>query len=154
MKKGTSFAEIMIALLIISVALIIFLKITADYIRTLVFAKEMFVLNSVLQEKHQLVIAYRNKLLEKERPESVFITSGNICIEFNTSTSKISTSTPSLSCSYIFLNGRRVPINYIVNISLPTASSARVLTRASTTIPFQLEVELEGFLTKWHPFLR
>ncbi len=147
MKQGTSFPEVMIALFIISIALIIFLKIVADYGRTLVFAKEMFVLNSALHEKYQLLIAYRNKMLETESSERGPLPSGDFCIYFNTSTSKINTSSP--PCQYKFLNDNDSNINYIVKLfSYPSSSYIKVM--ASSTKPLKLEVNLEGFLTNLH----
>ncbi len=157
MKRGTSFPEIMIALLIISTALVIFLKIAGDYIRTLVFAKEMFVLNSTLQEKYQLLIAYRNKMLERDftaaGPPVITETlpSGNFCLYFNPATSKINISSP--PCWHKFLNNNDPNINYIVNV-INSGDLSTINISASSTKPFKLEVNLGGFLTRWHPLFQ
>ncbi len=146
MKKGSNFPEIMISLLIISVAIIIFLKISTDYIRTLVFAKEMFLLNSALHEKYQLVIAYRNKVLEKGT-SSIEIQPGNYCFNFDTSSLKIVVSSGS-SCPYYFLKGNSPNINYSLTIQ-PKGDLYHTQIKSSSSLPYFLELNLEAFLSKW-----
>lgn len=162
-NKGTTFGEMMIVFLIIATALIIFLRITSDYIRTLVFAKEMFIMESLLQEKYQMLIAYRNKLLEQGYQQgggllqtNFSFNSGNFCIDFNTSTKKIDLK----SCSgeeAKFINGKIVPIKYWIFISATNdyvsstiyASNPKILI---SIIPKKtLELTLWGFITPWHP---
>ncbi len=157
MKRGTSFVEIMIALLIISAGLIGILEISTNYIKTLVFAKEMFVLNSALQEKYQFLIAYRNKMLEKDftRQGPGFarekLPTGNFCLEFDRNNSKINTSSP--PCRYNFLNGNNSNINYFINV-VNSEDLSIVNVFASSSKSFKLEVNLNGFLTRWHPLFQ
>ncbi len=149
MKKGTSFPEIMISLLIVSVGLFTFLKMTSDYVRTLVFSKEMFILNSALQEKYQLLIAYRNKFLEQGFNQQFDLPS-SFCLEFNSRTNKIDIIVTSTPCEFKFLNQKSHNIKYIVKANTST-NLFSIDISASTTKPFGLKVNLKGFLTTWHP---
>lgn len=143
MKKGTSFPEIMIVLLVISTALLIFLKIAADYTRSLVFAKEMFALSSILHEKYQFLIAYRNKSLEDSSSLSLY---NYFCLDFDTSTSRIILS-PSSSCRHKFLNNKDSNLTYIINV-VDKGDYYDVEVRASSSKPFGIEANLKGFLIK------
>jgi hypothetical protein len=155
-SKGTSFGEIMIVFLIISVALIVFLKITSDYLKSLVFVKEFFILNSILQSKHQLLIAYRNKALERPFGGETVQTADwpnfpdNFCIDFNTSTGKINVNS-SLSCEFNLING--ISLNYATYTITSTSSNDYYIfyIRAYDRLR-GISSEIKNiYITKWHP---
>ncbi|MDT7868454.1 MAG: hypothetical protein RQ894_01380 [Candidatus Pacebacteria bacterium] len=155
-SKGTSFGEIMIVFLIISVALIVFLKITSDYLKSLVFVKEFFILNSLLQSKYQLLIAYRNKALE--RPFGVETVepaiwpnfTNNFCIDFNISTGKINVNSGS-NCEFKLINGLR--LNYATYTINSTSFNDYYIFSISAYDRLRgISSEIKNiYITKWHP---
>jgi len=155
-SKGTSFGEIMIVFLIISVALIVFLKITSDYLKSLVFVKEFFILNSLLQSKYQLLIAYRNKALE--RPFGVETVepaiwpnfTNNFCIDFNTSTGKINVNSGS-NCEFKLINGLR--LNYATyTINSTSFNDYYIFSISAYDRLRRISSEIENiYITRWHP---
>lgn len=154
MKKGTSFPEIMFSLLIVSIGLFTFLKLSSDYIKTLIFSKEIFVLNNLTHEKYQLLIAYRNKITEMSTSQIGSSTvetlqSGDFCLDFDNETSKIIRKNAS-SCQYVFLSGKESNKNYIININSP-GDLVSVNISASSSGLFKINTQLSGFLTNWHP---
>ena len=163
-NKGTSYGELMIVLLIVGLALIPILKISSDYLRTLVFAREMFVINSYLQSKYQMLIAYRNKWLEKNfetttPPVTEWFQSGNYCINFSTTTQKITTSTP--PCQANLISGKSIPgLSYYINIEANTnTAQIKVIATSSKFLESlsprkYLEFKLEGLMTRWIRYLR
>lgn len=154
-NEGTTFPEMMIILFIIGVVLIAFLKMTSDYIRSLVFAKELFILESALQEKYQLLIAYRNKWLEQDftlsgpQGSTSNFFSGNYCIVFSAGSINLSSGS---NCSYRFLNGASSTIIYTVNLSV-SGDLTSVNIKGSLPL-YKFNTQLSGFLTRWHPFLQ
>ncbi len=164
-NKGTSYPELMIVLFIIFVALFPILSIVNNYLRTLVFSKDMFVINSYLHSKYQMLIAYRNKWLEKdfttEGPPSVtdWFSSGNYCIDFrNDFRNGDINLTPGTSCVSRLISGETIPgLNYSISIT-STVNSAQVEIIATSTkfietiTPFRrfIQFKLNGILTKWH----
>lgn len=160
-NKGTTFGELMIVFLIISVALIVFLKIASDYIRSLVFAKEMFIMESLLQEKYQMLIAYRNKMLEKNFEASGLsqnpfsFTDSRYAIEFNTTTGKITLMPISADQSLKFITGATTDFKYLVNIQnngnyvSTTISIYTPKIRQNLFSP--LKLYFQGIITPWHP---
>lgn len=164
-NKGTSYGELMIVLLIVGLALIPILKISSDYLRTLVFAREMFVINSYLQSKYQMLIAYRNKWLEKDyEPRAGFpeirewFEGGNYCIDFNTTTQEITTSTP--PCQANLISGKSIPgLSYYINIEANTnTAQIKVIATSSKFLESlsprkYLEFKLEGLMTRWIRYL-
>lgn len=157
-NRGTSFGELMIVFLIISVGLIIFLKISSDYIKSLVFAKDFFVLNSLLHEKYQFLIAYRNKILEREfLGETISIVpmpSFNFrCIDFNTSTGYFVTSSPPDNCQVRLISGKNLPLGYAIVVQSLNDSSYQIQINGSIS-KWHLITTLEGILTPWHPAIQ
>lgn len=154
-KKGTTFPELMITLLIISLGLFIFAQMTVDHTKSVVMARELFVLNSALQEKYQLLIAYRNKWLERDFDPSGppvisdWFNQGNYCINFGNGNILLSTST---DCSYSFINNESPGINYQMQINVST-NTADINLRGNM-LKFDLKSELNGILTRWHPFFQ
>lgn len=156
-NRGTSFGELMIVFLIISVGLIIFLKISSDYIKSLVFAKDLFVLNSLLHEKYQFLIAYRNKSLEREfLGETISIVpmpSFNFrCIDFNTSTGNFDVSNSS-NCQVRLISGKNLPLGYAIVVQPLNDSSYQIQITGSIR-KWHLTTTLEGILTPWHPAIQ
>ncbi len=155
-NKGTSFGEIMIVFLIISVALIVFLRITSDYLKSLIFVKEFFVLNSLLQSKYQLLIAYRNKALERpfgvETIEPAIWPNfpNNFCINFNTSTRKIEVNSASF-CEFKLINGQK--LNYATYTISSTSSNDYYIFSISAYDRFRrISSEIKNiYITRWHP---
>jgi len=155
-NKGTSFGEIMIVFLIISVALIVFLRITSDYLKSLVFVKDFFILNSLLQSKHQLLIAYRNKALEEPfmvetiAPAQWPIFPSNFCILFNTSTKKIDI-TSSSNCSFTFIDGTSLR-NVTYTISAYSDPDYYIFDIKAYDRLRGINSEINRlYITKWHP---
>jgi hypothetical protein len=119
-NKSFSIPEILLIFFIINTTLIVFLRLSSDYLKTLVFSKELFILNSALNEKYQMAIAYKNlAYADKNTTSLVFDTGTNInyCFEFDTSNYRIITSTASDYCEYKFLNGEKPGINYKLNFT-------------------------------------
>lgn len=159
--KGTTFGELMIVFLIISVALIIFLRIASDYIRSLVFAKEMFIMESLLQEKYQMLIAYRNKLLERDYgPEgltqvSFNFSTGNYKIEFNTTTEKINLTPSTSDQTFKFITGKETNFKYLINLQNNgnyVSSTIYIYSpKIRQNLLSPLKLYLQGIITPWHP---
>lgn len=155
MKKGTTFPELMIVLLIVSVGLFVFSKMTIDYMKSVVMSRELFVLNSALQEKYQLLIAYRNKWLERdfspEGPPSItdWFSSGNYCINFSGNQILL---TPGTNCTYSFINNQLPGVTY--QILIRASPNQADITLNGELKKFGLKSTLEGILTKWHPFFQ
>jgi hypothetical protein len=155
-NKGTSFGEIMIVFLIISVALIVFLRITSDYLKSLVFVKEFFILNSLLQSKYQLLIAYRNKALERPFGGETIQTAvwpsfpNNFCIDFDASTGKINVNSAS-TCEFKLINGLRLNYAKYTISSAPFNDYYIFSIRAYDRLR-RISSEIENiYITKWHP---
>lgn len=154
-NKGTTFPELMIVLLIISLGLFVFLKMTTDYTKSVVMARELFVLNSALQEKYQILIGIRNKMLEKdfteEGPQQVtdWFKTGYYCIEYGEEPKQVS---DSVNCDYKFINDQSPGITYQVQIIANTSTADIIIT--GEIKKFGLKSELRGSLTKWHPLFQ
>jgi len=117
--KNNSFSipEVLLVFLIINITLVVFLRMASDYLRTLIFSKELFILNSALNEKYQTAIAYKNiAYVFKNTSSLVFNTGLNYCFNFNTSSYKIVVSSSNV-CEYKFLNGENSGINYKINFT-------------------------------------
>lgn len=154
-KLGTSFPELIIILFIISTVFTVFLRMTSDYIKTLAFTKEMFILNTMLQEKYQLLIGYRNKWLETSFTPSgapnitTNFNSGNYCLYFSNNTIILN---PGRNCNYNLINGRNTRIFYDVILTV-NGNITRAEIRGRSSF-LNIQNKVEGFLTRWHPLLR
>lgn len=156
MKKGTTFGELMIVLLIIIPALIIFLRLTFDYLKTLVFSRELFILNSILHSKYQFLIAYRNKALEQPfmwtSIQQVPMPNFNFnCIQFDTENGRFVTSSEP-ECRERIGN---LEINYRITTS--SLSNVGVNIRITGNVKTQfggINAVLQGILTRWHPAIQ
>lgn len=93
---GLSFSEVVIAFTIISTLFVTFLGLTYNYFIILVTAKERLIALSLAQEGLELATALRNKQYEKTYTNNWLgvETNKQYCIDFNTSSGKIITSTP------------------------------------------------------------
>ncbi|MCS7200569.1 MAG: type II secretion system GspH family protein [Patescibacteria group bacterium] len=109
-KRGVTIIETIVALTIISLLMGIILNIVFNYLLILNSIKERLIALSLAQEGLELAIALRNKNYEKGEQSNDewlgVIPGNNYCIEFNTTTAKIVTSTPNDSN-----RGCKVPIN-------------------------------------------
>ena len=153
MKKGTTFGELMIVLLIVSASLIIFLRLSVDYLRSLVFARELFILNNILYSKYQFLIAYRNKALESPFSptgiSSVMPSFNFNCINFSNGTFL----TSSGQCRETVGN---LGITYrISNSTLSNNTGIKVVIDGSLLSTLgRISASLSGILTPWHPNIR
>lgn len=160
MKKGSSLIEVAIASLIIITALIVFLIISSNYLRTLKNAEELFILNSLAFEGTELLTGLRNKLIETTyEKEGLSITTppnwrGNYCLNFDANINKIQLDS-TFPCQVKFL-GDQPNIQYyrILKIDLKTHKDTTYLLVTSTvtsTIWPSPPIEINKILTPWHP---
>lgn len=154
-NKATTISELMVVLLIISVAIFTFLKASSDYLRALVFAKDMFVLENLLHTKYQLLIAYRNKQIEKGFPSQVnwdFQSGeGDFCIDLKNQDIQL---LPGKNCSYNSLNGTIQDFTYTIHLSSYSNYVQINLEGQSykiKTLSGPVKFTLNGIITKWHP---
>jgi len=150
MKQGVSLLEASIALLIIIVALVVFLTLASNYLRTVRYATELYVMNSLAQEGLELVIAWRNKKIEVPFEETVVLppVNGSYCISF--SNNNINLQPSGSPCTVSFL-GQRPNINYYRILNFSTNNDIISVTSSiNSSIWRDPFIQLNIKLTPWH----
>ncbi len=155
-RKAFSLVEVILVLFLLTLSVSFLVTFAFNYLRILVSIRERFVALNLAQEGLELAIALRNKQIETGGSPwygSISVP-GSYCLSFNTSTRKISTTTPvdsSKGCP-IKINGLPVYfrlIRYEQIGNIPTATSVKIISKV--TFGKDDFVQLNTLLTRWHP---
>jgi hypothetical protein len=152
MNKGVSFAEVSIALLIITISVVVFLALASNYLRTIKNASELFIMNSLAQEGLELAIAWRNKSVEvpltPEAPVAPPTIGGSYCIFFNGDNINLQQS--GSPCPVSFLS-QPPNINYYRILNFQTINNVIYVTSSVNSAIWRSPlIQLHTILTPWH----
>jgi type II secretory pathway pseudopilin PulG len=161
MKKSFTLPELSVAILIISVALLVFLVLSSNFIFNLVNAKKIFLLMQTNQSALEFLIAFRNKSLETTDFDSIQwfnnLGSGKYCLKINKTAgfvSSINLENSSQPClfRFIFLNTPFKIFHYFdINIQNNFAYITSTSYMSDRILP---KSDLSLILTNWHPLWR
>lgn len=164
--KAVSLPEVLIATFIITTSLIIFLTLASNQLRTLKFAQQNFIANYVAFEGLQLVLAYRNSLIDQENWLGSLAKRGEFCIHFDNGfyiEEKSDCNNGQLFLKdgrYLHSVGQRIPYKRLISLEdfveknkVDLSDSEFVKVKSTVNSPAGNST-LEMIISKWHPLFK